>query len=235
MYPAISALPTVTRASLPYPREIVDEFVQRGFSTVHLRPINNLGKARRVWSEVGYSAEEYIAFWKEALEHILALNARGIRVTETMTGYLLRRILRKQDHFFVDLTSPCGAARSQMVYAPNGDVYTCDEARMLGEDTFKLGNVRRQTYQEVLKSPAVHYTTQASLMSLWDYNSALCAWSGTCPVLNFQEQGSPVVKITQTFRHKVLSAQLEFLFDKLLHEPQAESIFQEWVASERRQ
>ena len=52
--------------------------------------------------------------------------------------------------------SPCGAGVGQMSYYYDGNVYTCDEGRMLsemGDNSFLLGNVHTNTFQECVSSP----------------------------------------------------------------------------------
>lgn len=226
------ALPTITKQSLQYPKEIIDEYIKLGFDSIHLRPVNRLGKAEENWDRIGYSADEFNKFWKETVDYIIDLNKRGIVIKESMVINMLKKILKKKDPFFVDLESPCGAGRSQLAYAPNGDVYTCDEARMIGNDMFRLGNVLQDKYQDVMKNQNLFYATQASLLNLWDYNSAFCIWSGTCPVMNFYEQNNPVVKITQTFNYKIHNFQFNYLFDKIIYDNDAYKIFNNWLSEE---
>jgi len=225
----IGALPTITKQSLPYAKEIIDEYVRLGFDSIHLRPTNKLGQAQKNWDKIGYAAEEFNDFWQNSLDYILELNKKGIDIKEMMAVNMLRKILRKKDPLYVDLESPCGAARSQLAYAPNGDVYTCDEARMIGSDMFKLGNVLKDKYQDVMKNHNLFYTSEASLLNLWDYNSAFCIWSGTCPVMNFYEQKNPVVKITQTSKHKIHNFQFNYIFEKIIYDKEAYRIFNNWV------
>lgn len=228
----VGALPTVTRFSIGHPVEIIDEYVRQGLDTIHLRSINRLGLADKNWEAIGYSPEEFNEFWKASLDYILELNAQGIAIKETMTTHLLKKILKKQDPFYVDLESPCGAGRSQLAYAPNGDVYTCDEARMISSDVFKLGNVLKDKFQDVMKSQNLFYAAQASLLNFSDYNSAFCAWSGTCPVLNYHQQGNPVVKITESPKHIIHRFQFNTIFEKLIYDKKAYKIFQKWVDEE---
>lgn len=225
----VGALLTVTRQSLPYFKRIIDEYAELGLDSIHLRPINKLGKAAVNWDKIGYTAEEFNEFWKNSLDYILDLNKKGVKIKEVMTSNILRKIITKKDPYYVDLDSPCGAARSQLAYAPNGDVYTCDEARMLNNDLFKLGNVLKDKFQQIMKNQNVFYTAQSSLMNLWDYNSAFCVWSGTCPVMNFYEQDNPVVKITQTARHKIQQFQFNYIFEKIIYDKQAYGIFRDWA------
>ena len=225
----IGALPTITQQALPFFKELIDEYVRLGFDSIHLRELNKICLAQDNWNLVGYSADEFNDFWKKSLDYILDLNKKGVDFKEDMTVRLLKKILTNKDPYFVDLESPCGAGRSQLAYAPNGDVYTCDEARMIGDDVFKLGNVLTDSYQNLMKNENLFYTLQASLLNLWDYNSAFSCWSGTCPVMNYHHQNNPVVKISQTDRHKIQNFKFEYIFEKILFDKEALKIFQNWL------
>lgn len=225
----IGALPTITRFSLPYPREIVDEYVKLGLERIHLRPLNKLGKAVKEWAEIGYTAEEFNTFWSNSLDYILELNKKGRAIKESLTVFILKKIFKKTDPLYVDLESPCGAGRGQIVYSQNGDIYTCDEARMLNKDVFKLGNVLKDKYVNVMKNENIFYTAQSSLLGLWDYRSAYSCWSGTCPVMNYHQQGGAVVKITQTPKYKIHNFQFEYIFQKIIEDKEALSIFKRWA------
>jgi len=226
---AVGALPTITRQVLHDPKLLINEYVRLGFNSIHLRELSRMGQGAKNWEKIGYSAEEFNTFWKKALDYILELNYKGIQIREEMSTFILKKVLKKTDPLYVDLDSPCGAARSQLAYAPNGDAYTCDEARMIGNDIFKLGNILKDKYQALMKSENLFYTCQASLMNLWDYNSAFSCWSGTCPVMNFYHQANPVVKITQTAKHKIMEFKFSYLFDKILHDPKALKVFNDWL------
>ena len=226
---SIGVLPTITKQSLPYFKEIIDEYVKHGIESIALRPVNRVGLAEGVWEEIGYEANEFNRFWKNSLDYILRLNKKGINIQERVATVILKKIFLKQDPMYVDLASPCGAGRTVLTYAPNGDVYTCDEARMIGSDLFKLGNVLEGTYSDIMKNPNIFYACQASLMQLWDYNSPFAIWSGTCPVLNFYEQGSTVVKIGQTPRQKIYKFQFNYIFEKMIEDQDALEIFKNWT------
>lgn len=225
----VDLLPTLNRQSLPFARAIIDEYVKWGVAKIALRPINKIGGARCQWENIGYSPEEFNRFWAEAMDYILELNKQGIDIEERMAGVMLKKILGKKNPGYVDLMSPCGAGRSVLTYMPNGDIYPCDEARMVGGDMFKLGNVFKNTYEEVIKSPNVFSICQSSLMDLWDYNSAFLPWMGTCPVLNYITQGNIVPKITQMPKYKIYRFQFEYLFKKMIEDDENLRIFQKWV------
>ncbi|PIS46711.1 MAG: His-Xaa-Ser system radical SAM maturase HxsB [Elusimicrobia bacterium CG08_land_8_20_14_0_20_51_18] len=137
-----SALLTVSRYSLERHKEIADEYVKLGLENIFLRPLSPIGYARRLWSEVGYSAEEFLAFYSRSLKYILELNKKGVKLREKTAQMLCQKIFNFEDPGFLDLRCPCGASVGQLAYNYDGAVYTCDEGRMVGwegDDFFKVG------------------------------------------------------------------------------------------------
>lgn len=223
-------LPTITKYSLKYPKEIVDEYVKWGASTIALRPLTKVGAAVESWKKIGYTPEEFNAFWHKAMDHILDLNKKGVLIKERMTAVFLKKILKKQDPGYVDLMSPCGAGRKVLTYMPNGDVYPCDEARMTGEEMFHLGNLTKNiSYDNVIRRSGLCSLSTASLINLWQYNSVFLSWLGTCPVLNYMQQGNIIPKITTTPLHKIYSFQLRYLFEKIVTDEKNREIFLRWI------
>jgi len=229
----VDLLPTITRYSLGYAKEIVDEYVKWKVKCIPIRFVNPLKKASRGWGRLGYSPEEFNQFWKESMDYIIELNKRGVFIYERMAQVLLTKILKKTDPFYVDLSSPCGGGRNVLTYMPNGDVYTCDEARMIKSDLFKLGNLLKDSYEQVMKSPNLVGVCQSSFLELWDYASPYTLWSGTCPVMNFFGQNNPVVKISQTPYYKIYNFQLNYLLDKINSSKNTLTIFNKWYNLDR--
>ena len=59
---APNAICTVTKHSLPYAREIVDEFLSCGLKRVQLGPVDPLGRAAAAWNTIGVSSDENDTF-----------------------------------------------------------------------------------------------------------------------------------------------------------------------------
>lgn len=193
-YENVAALMTTTAASLDHVSEIIDEYVQREFHSIFLRPISPYGFAVRSKQRTGYEMERFLDFYKEGLAYILDINRRGYRLAEVYTQILLTKILTPYDTRYVDLQSPAGAGWNVLVYNYNGDVYASDESRMLAEMqdwTFRLGNVHRDTRRSLLTSDAALKMFDASC------NQALagcsdCAFQTYCgadPIYHYATQG----------------------------------------------
>ncbi len=210
------ALVTITRESLKYPKEIVDEYVKNGLDRIHLRFLNGLGIAKKAWGNIGYKAEEFIKFWKKAVDYILELNLNGIRIREKTLDIFASKILKGVDPGYLDLRSPCGAAIGQLVYNYNGDIYTCDEGRMVGEDIFKLGNVKKDNYKDVLSSDQTCAIVASSINDIFCSSCVYQPYCGLCPVCNYEEQGNIISKVKETMRCKIFEKQFDYFFEKII-------------------
>ena len=226
----VGLLPTITKQSLPYHKEIVDEYLRLGQGSIAIRYANKLGKAIGSWSELGITAEEFCDFWSKSVDYIIELNKKGKKIFERTLHVMLNKILNKLDPRYVDMMNPCGAGRSVLTYNPLGAVYTCDEARMLDDDLFKLGNLLKDSYEEVMDSPVLVDTCKASLLELWDYSSPYKVWGGTCPVLNYAQQKTPVVKICNSEIYKIQKFQFRYIFKKIIEDEGYLTLFKKWVS-----
>ena len=224
---------TISRYSLPYPKQIIDEYLKLGFDDFYLRPLNPFGFSRAAFKKIGYSADEYIKFYKKALDYVIELNLKGRRVREKMAQTFLVKILSETDPNHLDFRSPCGAAIGQLAYNYNGDVYTCDEGRMfsmMGDESFRLGNVNKNTYREIVGSPMSRTMCIASCLESLPYCSD-CVYKpycGVCPIYNYSEQGNIFGQMPTNQRCRVSQAILDFLFEKL-EKPEVKAVFEKWL------
>lgn len=230
-YPA--ALTTVTRHSLPYAIEIVNSFVELGMEAIHLRPINPIGFARPVLKDIGYTPAQFLDFYEEALDYIISLNKKGVVMIERTAWIFLMKILGNYDPNFLDLRSPCGAGIGQIAFNYNGDVYTCDEGRMLsmqGDESFRMGNVFEMDYAELVNTEIVK---QICLASILDGIPGCCdcaykPYCGVCPLLNYAEEGSLFAEIPCNSRHIIYQGILDMLFRKIQDDP-TRDVFMTWL------
>lgn len=231
---SVAALMTTTRRSLDYPEAIVDEYVTRGFTSIFMRPLSPYGFAKKGMHRIGYTAEEYLAFYVRVLDRILEVNRAGRYLIETYAQLLLARMLTPFPTGYVDLQSPAGAGIGVAVYNYDGDVYASDEARMLaemGDTSFRLGNVARNSYEEIFGGETLRVIVENSVIEAWP-GCADCAfqpWCGADAVFNYATQGSVVGhRPTSDFHRKH-----DFLFRHLLTRYEADEmtrkIFWSWV------
>jgi len=193
----VSALVTTTRYSLNQPNEIVDEYVKQGLVSMFLRPINPYGFASRVGTPTSYSTVEWLDFYKKALDYIIHLNLKGVRLREEYTALLLRRILTPFGTGFVDLQSPAGIGISAVLFNHDGGVYPSDEARMLaemGDRRFCLGNLLTDSYENMMLSDVL-LDSLSETMTETVPNCVDCGFQPYCgadPIRHYRLQGDIV-------------------------------------------
>jgi len=225
----INAIITVTKKSLSYPEEIINEYVSRGINDIFLRFLNNLGDARGVWNNISYTPDEFIKFWKESIDYIIKLNLQGKMIRERGVMIFLNKILTEYDPNFLDIRSPCGACIGQMSYTPSGEIFSCDEARMLNDDLFKVGEVGKDSFKDVLGCDKACSIISSSVNDVQICDACVYkSYCGLCPVCNYAEQGSLIAKIPETARCKIFKAQFDYLFEKLQNN-EIKQIFEEWI------
>ena len=183
--------------------------------------------------EIGYSPEEFIEFYTKALDYIIEINRNGTFLVDRTAWIFLMKIFGKYDPNFLDLRSPCGAGVGQVAFNYNGDVYTCDEGRMLamqGDNSFRMGNVFDNTYNELINSEIVRQMCLASILDGIPHchNCAYKPFCGVCPLLNYVEEGSLFAKIPENRRHKINESILDIIFKKI-QDPSTRQVFTNWL------
>ena len=229
----VGAIQTTTRFSLKYPKEIVHTYADLGFDSIFIRPLTPLGKAVVYWDEIGYSPEEFVDFYKEALEELIEINKMGHFIKEDHATILLKRI---QGDFmnYMELRSPCGAGVGQLAYYADGNIFTCDEGRMLhemGQSTFCLGNVYKSQYTDLIKNGVCKTVCAASILETIP-SCCDCVYQpycGTCPVVNYAMNGDVIEKHPRGYRCSVYSGILDYLFSKFYeNEEKTMKILNSW-------
>ncbi|MBO5477765.1 MAG: His-Xaa-Ser system radical SAM maturase HxsB [Clostridia bacterium] len=233
---SVSAIETTTKYSLKKYKEIIDEYVSLGFNDIFIRPLTQLGKADVNWEKIGYSAEEFIEFYKNSLKYILYLNQeKGIDVRERHTILFLKKILTDNDINYMELRSPCGGAIGQIAYYYNGDVYTCDEARMIsemGNNSFLLGNVNDNQYSDFMNSPITKTLCIASCLENLPkcHSCAYAPYCGVCPVINMAQEGNIFSRNSFNYRCQIYKGILDTLFDYIENnDEEIMNIFNKWA------
>ena len=214
----VGAIETTTKYSLKYPKEIVQTYVDLGFDSIFIRPLTPLGKATKGWEEIGYTPEEFIDFYKQALDEIIAINKKGRFIKENHATILLRRI--RGDYMnYMELRSPCGAGVGQLAYYADGNIFTCDEGRMLhemGKSTFKLGNVYESNYEDLINNGVCKTVCASSILETIPTccDCVYQPYCGTCPVVNYALYGDVIEKEPRGYKCRTYSGILDYIFSK---------------------
>jgi len=184
-----------------------------------LRPLTPLGYAATRWETIGYTAEEFIEFYRESLDYILLKSKSGIDLAEGHATIFLNKIINHRAGNYTELRSPCGAVLGQLAYNYDGNIYTCDEGRMLaemGDYSFQVGTIN-SNYHELFDNPVCKSVATASCLESIPSCSD-CVYSpycGVCPVLNYYEGNNIFALSPNNFKCKIYHGILDYLFYKL--------------------
>lgn len=231
----VNAIETTTKYSLKKYKEIVDEYINLGLESIFVRPLTKLGKADNNWKNVGYESEEFIYFYKEILDYIIQKNKQGFFLSEGHSNIFLRKILLNEPVNYMELRSPCGGAIGQVAYYYDGNIYTCDEGRMLaemGDDSFKLGNVYENTYKDLMQSDCTKTMCISSCIECLPYcnSCAYMPYCGTCPVINLAQDNNIFAQNPKEYRCKIYGGILDILFNYIENEPDIVDVFKTWIS-----
>jgi len=226
----VSAVLTASKFSLKYPKEIIDEYLSLGFGGIHLRPLSFLGFSGKRRIEIGYSMKEFLEFWKEAMDYIIEINKKGINFQEIYSRILLKKIFDKEEPNYGCLASPCGAVIGQLLYNFDGNVFTCDEGRMVGDDTFLLGNVEKNSYEEIIFNDTSRSICTASLLD--NLPCDYCVYKpycGVCPVVNYALNKDIFAFLPGNEKCELNKRILDYLFRKLENK-ETRKVFKKWIS-----
>ncbi|MBV1691415.1 radical SAM protein [Novosphingobium sp. G106] len=144
----VSALPTVNQTNPPAADELIDAYVRYDISSIHLRPINFQGFARKQHPD---SADDHTGWWDYHEAFVRKLIERNFSdrsrvLEESYLSLCLRRMFRIGLDRHVDLRNPSPLGFDYLVVDYDGQLYPTDEARMLarsGVIDLSLGDVRQ--------------------------------------------------------------------------------------------
>lgn len=218
----VGAIETTTKQTLSYPERIVHGYVDMGFDSIFLRPLTPLGKAYAGWDSIGYTAESFVQFYKRAFNELIRINKTGVYIKESHAGIFLKKMQGMMLNY-MELRSPCGAGIGQLAYYSDGNIFTCDEGRMLyemGNNAFQLGSVFSDSYSDLIQNATCRATCASSVLETIP-SCCDCAYQpycGTCPVVNYATTGDLIEKSPKGYRCQIYSGILDTLFEALLEE-----------------
>ncbi|WP_298614629.1 His-Xaa-Ser system radical SAM maturase HxsB [uncultured Odoribacter sp.] len=228
----VSALMTTSDYSLQFPHEIIDSYIQNGFNSIFLRPLNPYGLATdNDWNSY---YQYFVEFYKTALDYIIEINKSGKIFVEEFTALILRKILTPFCCGFVDLQSPAGIINNVIVYNYDGYVYASDESRMLAEYqdyTFRLGHVTDK-YTDIFYGEKAQQLAQtwATEVIAGCSDCAFQTYCGADPVRNYSTQKDVYGHRPSSFLCKKHKAIIKHIFSLLIErEKEVMPIFKTWI------
>lgn len=229
----ISALMTTTELSLNHHKEIIDEYIDAGFSDIFLRPISPYGFAIKTKHAEKYDFDQFYDFYVKSIDYILELNKRGVDFVEHYSALILKKILLPYPTGYVDLQSPAGAGISALIYNYDGDIYASDESRMLaemGDKTFRLGNCRDSYESIFLDSPLLDILEKTLTDSSPDcYQCAFKSYCGSDPVYHYAMQKDWVGHKAFSSYCKKTKKITSYLLSKLEENQEDRLVFERWI------
>lgn len=226
------AVLTTTNQSLCYWKEIIDTYLSFGIREIFIRPLTPLGFANDHWGQIGYNINDFLVFYRVIMSYILDMNRKGVFIRELHAMIFLRKILCQLSDNYMELRSPCGATLGQVAYYYDGNIYTCDEGRMIaqmGDNAFCLGNVNTHSYSDIVSCGSCKAVCKASILEGLPGCSecAYLPYCGTCPATTYALENSLFSRTNNNYRCKTYKGILDILFDYLLEDGN-EEIFRSW-------
>lgn len=220
----VNALMTITKHSLAYYKEILDEYVKLKIEYVNIRSLTEVGRATENSEEILYTKQDFTKFYEDSVNYLKELYLKGIKISERTLEMYAQKILLNTPTYHADFESPCGAATGQITYHNNGNIYTCNEA--LGRDEFKIGNVFEDNWKGVFQKKE---TAKAILNSMLESNvkcdrCVFKPYCGTCMVENYYHLGKFNFYPTKTTKHHETVYQCKNIFDQILNNINQEDI-----------
>jgi uncharacterized protein len=231
----VEALLTTTKETLVRWREVVDQYVALGCRALFLRPVDPFGFAEKTRRIVEYPRDEYLAYYRRAVDYIIELNKQGVEILERYAAIFLTKILTGDDPNFLDIRSPGGAGIGQLAYNYDGTIYSSDEGRMLGamgDRTFVIGDVRTSRYRDVVGHPTIRAMAIASNLEGQPdcVDCPYVPYCGTQPEHNHKTLGTMMGRMRESSMCAVHKGIQDYLFEKLATaDAQTLEILQRWT------
>lgn len=218
---------TVTKKSLSMYKEIVDTYLELGMDKVFVRPLNPYGFAEKVFDKIGYSMKDFIDFYNKYLDYIYQKREEWCEVYDVYSEGLLWVNLDSDRRLnFMEEMSPCGAVLGQIAYNRNGDIYTCDEWRMIAatwDTSFKLCNIydfdsSKEVYENIIFNEVTKVMVYSSIIDyIPGYDThPMSEYIWVCPIYSYTKHNNPVSKYKKDDRFLLQRSVLEKIVEKRL-------------------
>jgi uncharacterized protein len=221
---------TVTKHSLAYPKEIVDEYIKLNISRIQLGFLEPLGRAENLWKSIGYTYKDYLDFYFKAIDYIIYLNIKKeIPVYEKGLLLLLRSVLTQNNsrHRAIDIAN-------RLAYDFKGNIYPSDEARIIGEEkdfTFKILNVENNNFNSFIHNKKTILFLISNFQELINPLCSKCPYSFYCKITTHYSyicSGRIFGNMIDSERCQLFNKIFEFIFKKL-EDKEIRKLFNIWI------
>ncbi len=211
-------LTTLTNKTLPFYREILDQYALFGQRHLNLNPVKIIGHARKNPQELAIPVDVLLHHYREIMDYCFEKIQEGGLVVERFLGLAISKLASFSDTDFMDFRSPCGAVFGQLVYDVNGDIYPCDQARSFPE--FRIGNVHSHSYRDIVQSDKAWDLVMASLQDhpVCD-ECAYRPFCGLCPMRSYSEGDGLEPIPYKDFSCRLNLFLFDYVFEKLIQRP----------------
>jgi len=216
----------VARRSLGREREIVEELVALGVGTCrfdYVGPPSPLAHS----SEEPASPEEFVAFYRQAFDHLVRLGLKGKALKESRTLFLARRILAGDQW-----SQPELEPLDRIAYDPDGAVYVFDDGpdAPLGEG-LRVGDVYGLSYNQLLNSTEHRAALAASVLEAQPLCSQCVyrAYCGVHPGASLETQGTIWGRLPVNARCRIAMGLFDHLFPRLQEWEVREKLMARWL------
>ncbi len=180
------AMWVITRKTLKNYKELVDTYIELGFESIFLKKINGFWYSSITKNVLWYSSSELEEFYMNYFNYLIELDKKGTQIRDGFLNIILWKILKPEKTNFMDLRTPCWAWIGQIAYDYTGKIYTCDEWRMIEDDTFQIGDTN-SSLEELIQNETVWAMMDASTVeSLACDVCAYAPFCGVCPIESYE-------------------------------------------------
>jgi len=229
----VSAVLTVSTASLTRIKEIVRFYQSMSFNFISFRHITDIGFAR---NGLHYTFDEWFNAYKLGLDEVISINREGHTMVEGITLLYLRKLLGNRGRIFVDQNNPNVMGLNALVVNYDGEIYLSDESRMLaeeGDSSLSLGlNIRNSaiTCEDIISSNlAKESIAESQLIS--SPICSTCAYQAFCGndlVYNYNTNGKFTGYKPYSFICKRTKTVIGHIVD-LLAVPETKAVLESWL------
>lgn len=213
----VNALPTITKYSLAYWKEIIDLYVELGMRMIDIRAMFSIGRGVEETKDPNfYTGEEFIVFYTKCLKYIEELRSKGVNINDRMKELYEVKVLENRPTYHADFESPWGAATGSVTYFNDGTIYACHEA--IGKEEFKLGNIYEDSWKDIFNKKETAFTILSSMLEANPKCDAdpYKPYDSTLPIENYYKFGKFNFYPEKTLRHFETKFHCDRIFNEVL-------------------